>query len=245
MGSPDETAATLGTADELESLVSERGAWRCSYELDHQLRAWGERYVAAGRGAADERRDLAEGARRLLLETTEQLLQSDWLGWLAAPAQALEEVEGQSATYCAVELTMTVAPDGQQHAAARGGAEGVWGSVGGAPFPQLRGAELYEVESRLRSALHAALAALAGDRGSVKAEVVAAPDLSGFVRVQLSCLRSAQAWSDMVDLAVGLVQGALEGLPPSLLVVNMRAGRASGAAICRRCCLGQVEATLS
>ena len=55
----------------------------------------------------------------------------------------------------------------------------------------------------------------------------------------------------MVGLAVGLLQDSLAGLPSSsppssgsgggLLPVNMRAGRATSAAVCRRCCLGQVR----
>lgn len=43
----------------------------------------------------------------------------------------------------------------------------------------------------------------------------------------------------MVDLVVGLVLGSIGDLP-DLLVVNMKAGRAASAAVCRRCCLGQV-----
>jgi len=50
----------------------------------------------------------------------------------------------------------------------------------------------------------------------------------------------------MVDMAVGILQGSLPGLslPGTLLLVNLRAGRASSAAVCRKCCLGQVRRLL-
>lgn len=45
----------------------------------------------------------------------------------------------------------------------------------------------------------------------------------------------------MVDLVASLLQGSMEGLPAELILVNLQAGRATSAAICRRCCLGKVS----
>eukprot|EP00955_Chlamydomonas_euryale_P090777 364570-Chlamydomonas_euryale.AAC.1 len=53
------------------------------------------------------------------------------------------------------------------------------------------------------------------------------------------CAPRVQAWGLMVSLAVRLLQGSLPGLRPHLLV-NLRTSRATSAAVCRRCCLGQV-----
>ena len=48
----------------------------------------------------------------------------------------------------------------------------------------------------------------------------------------------------MVDLAVGLLQPqddvTAAAPPPPLILVNLRAGRGSTAALCRRCCMGEV-----
>ena len=53
----------------------------------------------------------------------------------------------------------------------------------------VQGAELFDTETRLRSALQSAAEDLGG---GVSVEVITPPNLDGFLRVQLSCSREAE-----------------------------------------------------
>jgi hypothetical protein len=137
---------------------------------------------------AAERNALAERARELLSEMT-VLLASGWLGWLgqADPAIAEEQGEGGSAggEPMAVELTLTESLASEEE----------WAN-GEAAFPRLKGASLFDAETRLRSVLQRR-----ASKG-VDVDVAAPSGLDGFLRVQLSCrpeqgVGMGMAWEGM------------------------------------------------
>ena len=148
-GFDDEAAAARasmgGTASELEALVSELGQWRAYFELDDGLRAWSKRYErynhhrgGGGTVSADMagQQELAEGARQLLDGMTDRLLRSGWMGWLADPARALTEEEGEvTGGSIGIELTLTCHPSSSEQLQRRWRAE--W-EGGEAAFPRLK-----------------------------------------------------------------------------------------------------------
>ena len=183
--------ANEALASELESLVSELGQWRVYFDLDHSFQEWQEQYAqVAADSAAPVPSLLADGARDLLGGMTD-LLASGWLGWLGQIDRVMvEEHDGgrEGDEPISVELTLTGRP-------ANADSEAEWLS-GEAAFPSLKGAELYEAETRLRAMLQcrmmesATRTATSGEErasGELDVHVVAPPGLDGFLRVQISC----------------------------------------------------------
>ncbi|GAX83501.1 hypothetical protein CEUSTIGMA_g10926.t1 [Chlamydomonas eustigma] len=229
------TAATAARsiASKLESLAAEFNQWVVYYNVDSELHAWSQRYeayqgreVSEGSAALSSiRQELASTARKLLQSVAEELLHADWLGWLGNWSQA-EEEEEEGDGPLGIELTLTCKEQCDESA-----------PLGGASYPHLKGAALFEFETDIRSVVESSVAVAGGD---ISAAVTSSQDLDGFVMVQLTCKRAEQSWTQMVELAVGLLQGSLLGVPSNIFLVNLRAGRSSSAAVCRKVCLGKM-----
>mmetsp|Transcript_33440 Transcript_33440/g.73943 ORF Transcript_33440/g.73943 Transcript_33440/m.73943 type:complete len:1069 (+) Transcript_33440:427-3633(+) len=228
-----EATAAASAAEHLGVLVSELSQWRLYFDLDKALGTWQLQYKQCkaareqgpGPGPGLGAETLRQCGREIMDQVVSQLLQSDWLQGLHDVAEAAAE-EAQE-----VQLALTCSSAGSNGAGAA-----PWGSRG-CLFPTLKGAALFEVEVAVRAALQHAASSLGP---GLSVEVLAPSEAEGHVLVSISAVPMFQAWMSCVELVVGLLQGQLPGLPQDLLLVNMKAGRAASAAICRRCALGQM-----
>eukprot|EP00798_Chlamydomonas_sp_ICE-L_P004835 gene4835-34588_t len=233
----------------MRSATAELAQWRLYFTLDHEFVQWDRQYnavhgglgqsgtsasaatpapptssalaVAPPPGSAD---DLERTARSLLASYVEEVLKSGWMeGHWSADSEAPT----------LVELHVT-----SKEFDVEGGE-----SANSLLFPVMKGARLYDLESRLRMTLGSIERQFSDSHQEVgaKLEVTSPESAEGFVTIRLSFSHaSPQASQLATELVVSLLDGSYAELPDVTLVNFESDCKVTGAESCRRSCLGQV-----